>query len=266
MIVTPGDMARIWIETLDWISSHNLLDVVEWVDMCNEFPIERWAPRAVAHINASLQSDISELMPAVIPYTQEQADKISEYMNATITAAKQAYPDQRYCFSFQAAGHARNYSHFDLSSFDFLEPHIWLNQNQRFQFNSGLLLMLLEIPNAIETAYPQSEALYYGARQNWLYWMDEVINSWAHLANQWQVPLYTSEAWGPINYQDLPDNNIINDEEWQWVFDVCEASLAMAKAHGWTGICSANFCQPHHPGFYQNIPWHQNLTTLIKTT
>jgi hypothetical protein len=261
LVSTPQDMARVWIETLEWINNHGLLDIVEWVDMCNEFPIELWAEKAAEYINESLTNNVSQLNPSILPYTKPQANQVSDYMNETITLMKQAFPTQRYCFSF-AAGHANNYCHFDFSTFDCFEPHIWLNQNKTFMFASGLLGTLLEIPEATEVIYPIAENLYYNARKNWLGWLDNAIESWAALANRYQIPLYTSESWGPINYQDLPD--ACDDKEWDWVFDVCEAGANMAKARGWTGICSSNFCQPHHKGFYDNIEWHQLVTGMIR--
>ena len=47
---SPEDFARVWTETLEYVGENGLLDIIEWVDFCNEFPLDVWAPGAVRYM------------------------------------------------------------------------------------------------------------------------------------------------------------------------------------------------------------------------
>ena len=46
----PEDYSRIWIETLDYLKENDLLNIVVWVDICNEFPLPAWSPGARVYL------------------------------------------------------------------------------------------------------------------------------------------------------------------------------------------------------------------------
>ena len=263
MVTTPQEMARVWQETLEWIGEHQLLDIVEWVDICNEFPLNRWAPGAVAYMNQKLCPPLTELYGIVAPYTRKQGEAISRYMYDVLNSLKPRFPQLKFCFSSGASIPSR-YQYVDFSPFDCLEPHIWLNSNFGFMVSTGLAAVLLEVPGATWCASNACNRLYKKNRARYLNWMAEIMDGWVAIANRLQVPLYTSEAWGPINYEDLPAS--VNDREWEWVFDICEACVDMARERGWTGICASNFSQPHHIGFYNDVAYHQRITDRILNT
>jgi len=257
---TPEDMADIWIETLDFIGEHDLLDIVEWVDFCNEFPLNRWAPAAVSYINAQLSTKLTELHGTIFPYTRKQSEVTSRYMSEVINRVKPLFPELSFCFSLTGSL-PNNFKYYDLSDFDCLESHIWLNFNLNFMIRSGLFLTLLDVNGATWWINKRTKNLYFRYRNRWLKWMGSTLDGWVDLANKWELPVYTSEAWGPVNWEDLPD--YMNNSEWKWVFDICEASVKMAVARGWSGVCSSNFCQPHHEGFYDDISYHKKISNMI---
>ena len=44
--------------------------------------------------------------------------------------------------------------------------------------------------------------MYYGDRERWLESLEAMIDAWAEWAVERELPLVTSESWGPINYDD----------------------------------------------------------------
>ncbi len=257
MVNTPEDFARVWGETLELIDSHHLLDIVEWVDLCNEFPLKVWAPGAVKYMNEAS----GKKMPLMLNmYNSDQKDVFSRFMKESIDPLKSRFPDLAYCYSF-AEVNADALQGVDLSCFDVLEPHLWLNMNISFAVLSGLWATLAGIPKATYGASIPSAFYYRALRGTWIKWLGGKIDRWAEFASKRGLPLYTTEAWGPVNYDDLPPHD--NDREWRWVKDIAGRAIDMAIECGWKGICSSNFCGPQHPGMWNDIEWHRSVTRRI---
>lgn len=143
-VQSPADLARVWAETLDFIGQHGLQNIVEWVDLGNEFPSVQFMPAIVAYINARSSSQISTLHGYVLPYDQQQASAISAYIHAAINPLKKQFPSLPFCVSLLGNGPTDSFKFHDLSPMDCIETHIWLNQNLAFAIFSGLDLLLLE--------------------------------------------------------------------------------------------------------------------------
>jgi hypothetical protein len=257
MVNTPEDFTRVWAETLELIDSHSLLDIVEWVDLCNEFPLKVWAPGAVAYMNEASRKPLPLMFSL---YTSDQKGVFSRFMKDSIDPLKRRFPALAYCYSFAEAD-ADALQGVDLSSFDVLEPHLWINMNIPFAVLSGLWITLAGIPKATYGVSISSASCYRAFRGTWLKWLGNAMDRWASLSRGMNLPLYTTEAWGPVNYDDLPPRD--DYREWRWVKDIAERAIDMALERGWKGICSSNFCGPQHYGMWTDIEWHRKVTRRI---
>ena len=270
-VAGPADLARIWTETLGFLGEQGLLDIVEWVDLGNEFPSVSFMPSVVAHINRDLGpgDQIGRLQGYLRPYTPTQAAAISAYMEQVIAPLKLRFPSLSFCFSLLGDGTTATFAHHDLSSFDLLEPHIWLGQNSGFGLQSGLDLFLAEGFGPIQTPHINlgvqtlANRTYFSQRDHLLDWLGTAMDSWVELGNRLGVPVYTTEAWASTNYYDLPSLDS-GGRTWEWIFDTATQAAAMAKQRGWTGICSSNFCEPIFPAFYDDVAWHRRITDSIR--
>lgn len=270
----PSDLARVWLEALDFLADHDVLDLVEWVDFANEFPSAVFMPSILEHLNGQLDflNQISALNGLFLPYTPTQAGAVSSYMNEVFRLVRPRFPALRFCFSMVSNGGTGAIRHFDFSGFDCLEPHIWLQQNLSFAVRAGLPYTVLEgtLPTPktplLNTAVAaKAQGIYKKEKATLLGWLGRSLDDWVVLANRHQIPVYTSEAWGPITYWETPVLDP-HGKLWDWVFDVSNEAVDMAKRRGWSGICSANFCQPHFPSFYNRIGWHRDIATRIRRT
>lgn len=253
---TPQDYARTWSETLAFLDGEGLLDLVEWVDLCNEFPLETWAPGAYRYFR---QASGKTFLPGL--YGRKVKALLSDFINRSIAPVRERFPGLRCCFSLFVLD-PENLGEVDLSNFGLLEPHLWLTMNYAFFILSGNWMTIALIPGTTRATYPASSFYYRAFRKGWLDWMGRMMDKWAKLAGRWRLPLFTSEAWGPVNYEDLPPPD--DFREWKWVKDACEASMKMAAERGWRGICSSNFCGPQHPGMWQDLEWHRRVTAMIR--
>jgi hypothetical protein len=262
-IQSPEDYARIWLETLDLLYEAGLHDRIVWVDICNEFPVSKWAPGPYSTIFRSKRlGDLWMARNLSRSWDEGVKRRISDYFDGAIAPLREKYPELRYTFSFQALG-SRQIQEIDASAFDVAEVHIWVSDYMRWMWRTGQILMHIGFPG-----YPRNlrfhasrmAKLYPKHRDKYIRMLEARIDFWAEWAAKNNLPLFTTEAWGPINYNDVPDGT---GDEWDWVKDIAEQGVRMASRRGWKGICTSNFCQPHFDGMWADVGWHRRMTDLI---
>ncbi len=122
-IPTPDAHAAIWIATLDHIRAAVLLDVLLYVDLCNEWPLDVWAPfyRSPADQPREWGSDAS-----------------LAWVERACAAVRAAHPGIPLTFSLTTDPGGRHTASAP-RGLDFLEPHIWMTTvsdfYQRINYN-----------------------------------------------------------------------------------------------------------------------------------
>lgn len=263
-IQSPQDYARVWLETLDLLSQAGLHDRIVWVDICNEFPLSKWAPGPYARIFRSKRlEDVWMALKLSRKWDERARQLIKSYFDGAITPLRDKYPDLRYTFSFQAIG-SRRMQQIDVSSFDVAEVHIWLSDHMGWFFRSGQVLTHIgfpRYPGNVRIHARRAANLYPKHREEYIRMLEARIDFWAKWGRKNNIPLFTTEAWGPINYDDVTPGG--TGKEWDWVKDIAEHGVRMASEGGWKGMCTSNFCQPHFEGMWADVPWHKRMTDLI---
>jgi len=264
MIQSPEDYARIWLETLDLLSDAGLHGRIVWVDICNEFPLSRWAPGPYANIFQSKRlGDLWMVLNLSRKWDEGVKQRMKNYFDGAIEPLREKYPALKYTFSFQVFG-SRQMQELDASAFDLAEVHIWVSDYMQWMFRTGQILMHIGFPK-----YPMNlrihakrmANLYPKHREEYVRMLEARIAFWAQWGKKNGIPLFTTEAWGPINYSDIAPAG--TGAEWDWVKDIAEQGVRMASERGWQGICTSNFCQPHFPGMWADVGWHKRITDLI---
>jgi hypothetical protein len=79
------------------------------------------------------------------------------------------------------------------------------------------------------------------------------LAAFAHWAEQFGMPLTTSESWASWYYYDSPDL------DWSWLLEWAEHSVEDAVEFRMWGWTPHNYC---HPTFknWQDVRWHRRLT------
>jgi hypothetical protein len=189
--------------------------------------------------------------------------RVKDYFDSAIAPLREKYPDLKYTFSFQAIG-SRQIQEIDVSAFDIAEVHIWVSDYMRWMFRTGQILMHIGFPGYprnIRIHAKRMAKLYPRHREEYIRMLEARIDFWAEWGRKNNLPLITTEAWGPINYDDVTPGG--TGGEWDWVKDISENGVRMASERGWKGICTSNFCQPHFKGMWADIEWHKRMTDLI---
>jgi hypothetical protein len=264
-IHSPDDYARIWLETLDLLAENNLLDMVVWVDLCNEFPMSIWAPQPYANI-LGMEYEQSNSLRGFIKYLRkwdaQTTARASAYFNHAIAQVREKYPALKYTFSLQAIG-AKNLMQSDTSAFDLTEPHIWATDDLRWTIKSKHLSTFIgRYPTGVVKHAQTCMKLFPKHRDRLYDILDKRTDLWADWAKQRNLPLITSEGWTSVMYEDISQNGHLG--EWGWFKEVAEMGVTLAIDKGWQGICTSNFCQPHFEGMWHDVDWHRRMTDLIR--
>lgn len=243
---TPQAMAECWIATLRLIEQAGLLDAILYVDLCNEFPGDFWAPY--------FRND-----PPWMTWSCWHTDCAMAYMRQAIALVRQAYPRLAYCFSFDG-DQTGYYRERDLSFFDLAEHHIWMTKLNREQFYR-------EVGKAKDGRF--TEAAYHLLADHALdvyrekkdYWQQLLVHGIQTLAADAKaagLALATTECWGITDYKDFPML------PWDWVLELCELGVRAACATGqWALIATSNFAAPQFRGMWRHRNWHRHMTDII---
>lgn len=245
-IVSPETLARIWIKTLDAIKRAGLLDAILYLDLCNEWPGDKWAP--------FFKND---------PPTPEfvwngNTTKSQTYLKRACDVVRQAYPDVPLTVSINPD--VRTDKPLDFGFMDFFEPHLWLAQQRGYYAHVQPPKHDPYDIRIMEAVAKNAAAVYRADPQHWLAGLTEIIDLNAAYSRKHHRGLMTTECWAIVDYTDGPRF------DWSWVKEVCAIGTERAAASGrWLGIATSNFCGPQFVGMYRDIAWHQRLTKIIKT-
>jgi hypothetical protein len=243
-ITGPEVMAANWIKTLDLIAEAGYLDSILYVDLCNEWPGEDWAP----------------FVQPRLTYGDWDKPASLDYMHKAIALVRARYPRMPLLFSC-AEDRPESYLAQDLSDFDLLDPHIWMVQQ-----NGGEFYKLAEYgyerfdAKGYTNLSLKAEDIYRARPEYWQKALVQAIDRHAAVSRKMKMPLITTECWGLVDYKDWP---LL---KWDWVKDLCALGVQRAASTGqWLAIASSNFCGPQFAGMWRDKPWHQRLTQTIKS-
>jgi hypothetical protein len=239
-IKSPEDHAAIWVRTIEQLQVAGVMQHVCYVDLCNEFPGELWAP----FFDNSPDSSWNGM-----------TDKALTWMEAAVRAFRSQAPNVPVTVSlvgFDAKVRER------WSFMDFLEPHIWMAQSSDFLERIGGNYNNFEY-TGYEALAAKAADTFRTDRAHWEAKLRERILAWADIARACRRPLVTTECWAIVNYRDWPGL------DWGWVKELCEFGVEEAlKTRCWAGLATSNFCGPQFIGMWSDVAWHQRLTGKIR--
>jgi len=245
-IMSPQKHAEIWSRTLDTIAAEGLLDTVLYVDLCNEWPFQMWAPFFKPRRDEGF-------LRIVHP------DSVL-WMEAALDALRQDYPGIPLTFSYVGLLRAEEEQKpFFRSAFDFLEPHVWMCHANQDEFYSRLKYSYqLFDSSGYESLVEDAERIYDADRSYWLRLQESHIDKVVEESLALNQPLITTECWGIVDYKDWP---LL---DWGWIKELCANGTRHASASGrWAAIATSNFCGPQFVGMWRDVEWHQKLTSTI---
>lgn len=235
-IRSSEEHGRVWKVTLDSIAQDNLLSHILYVDLCNEWPLDVWAP----------------FLPDGF---KRNSSENADWMRRAIQVVRSAYPDLDYTFS--QTSEYDTWKQQDVSMLDFMEPHIWMAQAPGYYDAVGYHYERFDSVGYINLVN-NAKRIYMQRRDYWDGKLKERIEMCAEWSRTAGKPLITTECWSLVDYKDWP---LL---EWDWLKQLCELGLRTAAATGcWVAIATSNFNGPQFAGMWRDIDWHRKLTAII---
>jgi hypothetical protein len=233
----PALLAEVWKTTLASIEAKGLLQHVLYVDLCNEWPLDVWAP----------------FYPKGVKRASAEG---ARWMREPIEALRRQFPQLDYTFSFTSE--YESWRDEDNSMLDFLELHLWMTHFSDFYKRVGYNYERFDM-KGYDNLAQHAESLY---RSNPSHWQDRLrygVDFIAEWAKAKKKPLITTECWSLVDYRDLPML------PWDWLKELCELGVRRALTHGsWVAVATSNFCGPQFEGMWRDVAWHRRLTEEIK--
>lgn len=230
--------AEIWIETITAIEQAGLLDTILYLDFCNEWPGDKWAP----FFKNDPTSDTG----------------YRAWMEEALARTKQEFPLLPMTFSFWPDTKVKDPSCY--AFLDLLEPHLWLATQYDFARHIQYGHQPFDVAG-IEAVARNAEAVYRAGKLVWDSRLLQIIDAHAELSRRCGRGLITTECWGPVDYKDG------SRMDWGWVKEACTIGTERAAASGrWLAIATSNFCSPQFVGMWRDVAWHKRLTNIIKTS
>jgi hypothetical protein len=242
-ITGPDVMAAQWIKTLDTVRDAGLLDAILYVDLCNEWPGQDWAP----------------YVKPKMTYGDWQKPESLAWMHKAIALVREKYPDLPLQFSF--AGDPTPATKQDMSDFDLLDTHVWMTQQNNGEFYklTGYNYERFD-PKGYTNLSLKADETWRARPDYWKGLLTKEIDRLAAWSKQIAFPLATTECWAIVDYKDWP---LL---KWDWVKDLCALGAQRAAASGqWLAIATSNFCGPQFVGMWRDVAWHRRLTQQIKS-
>ncbi len=246
LIRGPEDMAQNWIKTLRSIADDDLLDVILYVDLCNEWPGDLWCP--------FFKND-----PPDKTWGYWHTPTSLTYMRTAISQVRQAFPELPYCFSF-TGGQPALYAQTDLSFFDLLEHHTWMAQINEGEYDKAVGYAYDRFNHDSYQRLSLNHLRVYQERKS--YWqkllLDE-IDLVAASARAAQLPLITTECWGIVDFKDW------EGLDWSIIKELGELAVQRVCQTGqWLAVATSNFAGPQFAGMWQDVAYHRRLTKMIR--
>lgn len=241
-IAGPDVQAAQWIRTLDTIHDVGLLDTILYVDLCNEWPGQDWAP----------------FVKPQMTYGDWQKPESLAWMHKAIALVREKYPDLPLQFSF--AGDPAPATSRELSDFDLLDTHVWMTQQNGEEFYklTGYHYERFD-PKGYTNLSLKADETYRARPEYWQGLLAKEIDRLAAWSKTIEFPLATTECWAIVDYKDWP---LL---KWDWVKALCAQGARRAAASGqWLAVATSNFCGPQFVGMWRDPAWHRDLTRAIK--
>jgi hypothetical protein len=241
-------MLDMWLKTLSFLQEQDLLDILDWVDPVNEWPLSY--PDPVSN-NLLLALRRGKLI-----------QKTNKFIQYVLNGLKNQFPDLKYTFSFTIEHFPRQKERkkLDLSAFDLLEIHTWLTSWIEFRLavkhRTYQYSQLFPFRISIISFAKRARRKYYEKEEKWLSYFREELQTQIDWAKNLGIPIYNTEGFITVFYKNAPYDPEI--PVWDWYRDASEKCHSIATELGFHGLCTSNFSEPYF-GIWGKPEWHRKL-------
>jgi len=243
---TPEKLGEAWVSVLTSIDRGGLLDVIFYVDLCNEWTGPDWCPFFVND-------------PPEAVWTGWDTRKSKQWMERAIGVIREHYPQIPCTFSFTGEVTEATVERGPFNMLDFLEPHIWMSGSRGDEYYREVGYSYDRFENTSYTNLAlHGKRVYEERKEYWQEGLRQQIRQAARWSGKLGTPLITTECWGLVDFKDWP---LL---DWEMVKELCALGTLEAASTGrWVAMATSNFCGPQFKGMWRDEVWHRSLTAQI---
>ncbi len=247
-----SDYIDVWSQTLNLLDERQLLETVVAVDFCHQFTDPETTHGAIRTLFRSHPRN-PLLRLGIWP---DGADPMVEsYLLDVPRALRAAYPSVAFGVSVNAASD-KQVRKLDTSELDFLDCHYWLDDDPRFALLTGAPLAAMANNRLARGLQGRVAALAWRARgTSWLEHWEQRLESLSEFARLRR--LQPTLCGGYVQGGASHDTRLVQQ--------VSESVVNAALAQGVSALVTAGQARPHVPSLWQDVDWHQQLTSRILT-
>ncbi len=265
IFMEEGGLYRAWYETLDFLDKHGLLDDILYVDLLNEYPFWHgydWLRKGLDDRSDIRMFKLNNPQANVPEFENTKNEKFNllqksfynEFASELIKKLKDHFPKLDFFVSLDSGMALKD---MDMSKFSALDYHIWFAHH-------GSIPGLGEIGSRDQTL--ELNQIYANLLSYWgenkaelVQWMGNRLKMISETAANQGIPCGNTEGWGPISWFDHPEL------DWEWVKTSAEICIDLALQHeNYKFLCTSNFTHPQFRGIWDEVEWHQKMTSRIR--
>jgi len=266
---------RVWDETLRFVEQHGLLDNVLYVDVLNEYPLFHGFNWLKEKLEAIKDAKLEEVVPVGENkeganqwkavggvYNEVQRSYYKHFMTEALKKLAEKWPGLDF-FASQTFNPAVAWQDMDYSQFAAMDVHFWFMMNEKLHGGTGYWKNIHNIsscPNDLEFAEVQKKVMgnWQANKAELVEWMENNVREVAEISKKLKIPCGNTEGWGPINWLDHPALT------WDLVKEAGEMCARLGAKYGYMFNCSSNFTHPQFPRLWNDVKWHQKVTSIIR--
>ena len=256
-------LVRAWNEALLLVEQYDLMDLVLYVDVLNEYPLWHGYNWLTAQLNDMSETKSESFdflnLSGSRQYSQAQIQFYNQFISSTISILRKQWPDLSFTAS-QTNTHNTPWTDLDSSSFQLLDIHLWLVYHKAFSQYTGYFDNVHTYKS--DAQFGRTNDLvqeYMGNNRLELYrWLEECVIQRKLKAEELGVPVGSTEGWGPVMWMEHPEM------DWNFVKESGLMGAELGAKHNYSFNCSSNFTHPHFKKLWADINWHKEVTTIIK--
>jgi|SRR5690554_208380 len=247
----PQDFISIWSQTLELLRQEGLLNTVVAVDFCQHFPLPPATHGASRYIFGSHPTNRLARLGIWSRATEQRAE---EYLLEVPRSLRALFPSVAFGVSSGAASD-KHLRVLDTSELDFIDSHLWLNDDPTFLLASGGLLNGVAPALAGRLQNKVAALAWRNGREQWQRHLTERISGLHDFARVRRINAAMGAGFVQIAHERRAD--------WGWVREVCEFAVEQAVDNNVSVVCSAAQARPHHDGLWQETAWLKSLNQKI---
>jgi len=259
-------LVRAWDATLKLLKENNLIDKILYVDILNEYPLWHGYQWLKDELNRLAEDPKSKPVKwdflnskGQKKYNKQQIDFYNKFINEVIAQLKSKWPHVDF-FASQTNTLNTPWQDLDVSQFDILDIHIWMIYNYNFSKATGYFdnIHTLVKEENFEKCFSLMSSYWNANRGELQEWLEIEVQKRKNLADSHNIPLGNTEGWGAVMWMDHKDLS------WDFIKEAGIMGAEVGQKFGYAFNCSSNFNHPQFKGIWNDISWHQKVTSIIK--